>query len=542
MGKKSSSKKLRWQRSPEGANAVAPSQNYFNIQRLLMIGITVFALILLGFVGVTAWGQLNTAKPLAKYLPTESISAVIEINTQFDRPEWQNFFKKFEKTAYLQKDYWIKEFEKYTQIDFKKQIQPWLDRKVGVAFLENFSPIFFLETKNIQKSVDFFSQFKLANVEEKLEQKEYEGVNLYAFNVGNGATMAFLGNYLVMTPDGKTMESLVQAMKNPQKQLWNDEHYQQVSGRVKSRSQAFVYINPKSIFQKMIAGKITTDSPLNLLHPLVKGLEGQAWTAQMKNEKLVIENFIAYQKTPLKFERKYAGKLTSFLPKDLDLIYGSSNFKSETEQLAEALSKPVVDAFMGNEVKKWIGENTSLEEVLELFQDEYAFAKKGDEYFLITRLEKPEEQEKIIQKALKGFQKTRTIFEPIIEGDTIKGHSEKISETADLYQNFVLHGIEIEGRKWGIYYSIIGNTAIFGSTKGSVQKSIDAWRGSGVSFSSDGFAGDFERLAEKSDEIFSINAAILGENFQQMFKNLIAGWKYSQSGIKGEVVITPNAL
>lgn len=554
MGKKSSSKKLRSSAnssdSAEGAkkdkkgNSATPSENSsnsFKIHRLLIIGITIFALILLGFISVTAWGQLTTAKPIAKYLPADSIVAVAEINTQFDRPEWQNFFKKFEKTAYLQKDYWIKEFEKYTQINFEKQIQPWLNRKVGVAFLENFSPIFFLETKNIQKSMDFFSQFKLTNVEEKLEQKNYEGMELYTFSVGNGATMAFLGNYLVMTPDQKVMENLIQAMKNPDRLLWNDIQYQEASGRVAARSQAFIFINSKAIFQKMIAGKIKTDSPLNILHPLVKGLQGQAWTAQMKGEKLVIGNFIAYQKTPLKFERKYEGKLTSFLPENPDFVYGSSNLKSQTEQIAEILTKPVVDAFLGNEVKKWTGEKISLEQALDLFQDEYIVAKKGEEYFVITRLERPEEQGGIIQKALKGFQKARPIFEPVFEENIVKGHTEKIMDVMEKYENFKIYGMEIEGRPWGIYCSIIGNTAICGSTKSAVRRSIDAWKSGGdreKSFTSK----DFEKLTEKSDEIFSINGEILGENWKDIFKNLIVGWKYSEDGIKGEAVIIPTPV
>lgn len=555
MGKKSSSKKQK-KLTANVASAVESADEkklqeaqktqlpFLSTKRIIATGIVVISLLILGFAGIFVWSKIIRANPLALYLSAEKTMAIVELDTQWEKPEWKEFFAGF-PSQYVQKEYWTAQFEAYTNMNFDTQIKPWLGRKIGLALLSDFTPVIFFETKNEKKTIDFFSQFKLANVEEKIQKNEVDGVDVYSFEVGNGMTMAFFGNYLVVTSDAKSMKELIQT--DSEKLLVDSKIYQQTIKNISSRNQIFAYINTQNLFQKTL-GNISSDNILqNALHPILRSFQAQGWTAKMADGQLIIENENIINRPLIKFSKKYQAELLSLLPGKPDFFYGTENLRGEFDQLSDILSKQIVETFVTTELKKYVGDTISLQELLELFENEYLIARKDNQYQLLLKLSRPQEQEKKIQKALLEFKDLRPVFTPKVEGEIVIGNPETIQYIKKTYRNIQLQGLEIEGKPYGAYYAIIGNTAILATSLNMIEKSIDIWLDQKGSFADeDSHKKEIKNLIKTSDEIIFANQSILKnwlpEKYHEFLNTVdygMSGWSYGENGIGGKMFIMP---
>lgn len=432
MGRKSSLKKKRHDEEIEKKNHEkddAEKVHFFTIHRFVQIILSAGAIIVIGVLGQLIWKNLTAPRAIAQYVPADRTALIAEFDTDFERETWMKFL------------------ETQMNLNFEKQIQPWIGRKIGLAILENGTNILFIESKNEKRTIEFFQQFQLSGVEEKVEQKSYRGNNYYQFQVGNGSAMGFFGKYLVIAPGEKTIKELIDAIED-EKTLDSIDIYNEQTKKVQStrrwqspqreekNPQFFLYVDPKLVLRKIA----TLDKKKSeMLQPFLKGFGKQVWSGSRKDGKFMIENFIAVENAVTR--EPYSRKLFAFAPQDPEFFYGNSNAQIQVEELKKIIPPEVLDAFLETQKKTWIGESVTIQEAISLLEQEYLITKKGDEWRLMTRLSKPQIQEKILEKIFSGSQEEK-------------------------YKNFVI-------KSGAIYGVVIGNTAILSTSKEGVQQSID---------------------------------------------------------------------
>ncbi len=509
-----------------------------------------FFLILVIFFGVitlTFWYLLARPTPVAHYLPAHTTLLTAELNTDFDQPQWKNFFKMFQENQLLQKEYWQQYLKGYSGIDFQTQIQPWIGRQVGVAFLNDFTPIIFIESRSQSKALEFLSQLKLSGIEEKLEEGNEKGLETYAFQIGNGMTMTFFGKYLVIAPDIKTLKLLQSAQDENGGTLAETSQYQKVQSMLSSRNQAMLFVNAQALFQKTMGDTLDDQNPLNVLHPVLQVLQSQGWGMHMTESGVLIESALATQAPIVVFPESYKAQLMSVSPEESEMFYGGKNLRKEIDQIATLIGSSVAETLIKNEIKKWLNGAVTKDQLLELFQNEYAFTQKNGMTTLLLELKNPQEQEKVLSAALNGAQEARAMFEPKVQDGIMSGNATPLQRVKKQYRNIVVSGLEAEGSAWALYYAVMGNIAVISQSSSDLQRSIDLWLDQKGSLAqSENFQKQRQLIMGESDEVTFLSEDGYRNIIPEFLKKWLTGvkkagigWKYDQNGIKGTILLSP---
>ncbi|MEK7544581.1 MAG: DUF3352 domain-containing protein [Patescibacteria group bacterium] len=520
MGRKSSLKKKRHDEEGEKTEHEQDDTEkvrFFTVHRFVQIFLAAGAIIVIGVLGQLIWQNLTAPRAIAQYMPADRTALIAEIDTDFERDEWKNFFNFFQNTPEFQKETWVRFLETQMNLNFEKQIQPWIGRKIGVAMLENGMPIYFIESKSEKKTIKFFQQFQLSGVEEKVEQKSYRGNDYYQFQVGNGSAMGFFGRYLAIAPSEKTMKELVDAVTDG-KTLESGDAYHEETKKVGKNAQLFAYIDPKIVLQK-----ITTfdKEKSSMLRPFFQDFGKQVWSGSWEDGKLLIENFIAAKGNTTR--EPYSRKLFAFAPQDPDFFYGNSNAPIQQKEMEKIIPPQTINAFLETQKKTWLGENATLQEAMSLFEQEYLVTKKDNEWRVITRLSKPQIQEPILEKIMTGFQEEK-------------------------YKNFVIRSVENPdevpegGKKWKLSEALIGNTAILSTTKEGVEQAIDQFLSGKTAIDEKVFSEKFkgiEEIAFAKKEFFTPFIPAGWEKVLNKVSAITAGWTTEKAGVRATIQVLP---
>ncbi|MFA4815229.1 MAG: hypothetical protein WC924_05015 [Candidatus Gracilibacteria bacterium] len=262
----------------------------------------------------------------------------------------------------------------------------WFKRDLGVAWIDG-NAVEFLEVKSKQGAEDFFTA--LVEGEELKNNALNEDIRCFEIE---SLCFKFEGDFLVFSG---SPEALV-AVDAPGPGLEDNEHYQNVRGRVGHLESGFVYVNletaqeffPQSLFLKSILQIFPAWGASIRMEP--QGWYAESFTAVDKN---VISG--AYFHPDVNYEQK-------FLPwtKAFAWEWGAQNLAAQVTRMQEIFAKlgstgeMIFTSTLESNLRDFFGD-TDLSEALALLDGESYFGWTSPEDFLfILELENEEDLQK----------------------------------------------------------------------------------------------------------------------------------------------------
>jgi hypothetical protein len=138
------------------------------------------------------------------------------------------------------------------EIDFEKEIQPWLGEKAAVFFREyaegeNFNGYGVAVQTEDEEAARSFVEKQAEGEEEPAKKGSYEGVDFYV-DAGDGQTIGVFGGLLVFAEDETIFKSLVDASEG--ESLGGEDAYASATAKVPDESAADVYVDVGALIEE----------------------------------------------------------------------------------------------------------------------------------------------------------------------------------------------------------------------------------------------------------------------------------------------------
>ncbi len=415
MGRKSSSKKQKHldEQAAKEAAALKRSMRIWTREKWLATGLVLMGLTLLSLVGVASVSQLMRPKSITLFVPRDTI-ALAEINTDFTDTQWTQFDRMANEmaestvasedmsgtassplTAFPKLPDLITALNGALQIDFTKDIYPWLSRRAGAALLPGLKPVLFLETKDEKQALDYLQSRHLQDGAERFTEVSYRGFTMYEYAESSSLTIVPIGNYIVISSDETTAKKIIDASKDRKGSLYSEYAFQRIKSGFSGDQLAFIYGKPAyldalttsntPLFNADTSSKDpSARSTLQLLSSAFSNtLGGEGASIKMVKNSLVIEHQALFSeatrtaKSFLKIPKKYDASLAEFFSPNVRLFVGGIDLPAVLKQFSSLIatktnSAQMAESQLGTLILNLLGEKISLEELTALTKNEYA--------------------------------------------------------------------------------------------------------------------------------------------------------------------------
>jgi hypothetical protein len=513
-----------------------------NKGKIFGAGLSIIMITALAAVGYLLFERAFRAQPIAKILPAANTIALVELNTNFEHHQLTKAFNLLKDHPTFSEQKLIESLEAKTGLTFKSDIEPWLGRQGGLAFLlpsntdhqEQLHSVYFAEILNQQN----FQKFLKKNID---SSSEYKGAKIY--KLGN-YQLTELQDYLAFTDSEEAMKALVEAQTPSTAKLYDYEQYRRLDDNMPLIKTAYIYLNFSNISTSFLQKfPLLTEKGLSLdkIQPIIPMLETEGMALIAEDDNFVIQSFLslnhelAKDSQYLSYQHKYDATLTEFVRSDVLAFWGATNLEHQIKRLLEVLSGgdratlTVFDALVNSYTQKYFGSDINFNrDILPLFNDEFAFAieKPSDNsknnqaiYKLLLELNSPEKDAIKIQELASSFALVGAVFEPkVVERELEDGTiareivaiPEEIGKEELEYLDTTIYQLKIGQQDWGIYYSIIDNTAIIASDIAGIKSSINIVKDKGSNLrNTNYYSHNIDPLITHSDEISYFNLAEL---------------------------------
>ncbi len=418
MGKKSSSKK---QKRTQGAAShvdsageklaksdASPTRRQklqaWIREKWLVTGLTIASLLMLGGMAIFMWTRPVS---LDIYLPRETI-AFAEVNTNFTDAQWEMLNAKAPDVVGDA----IKFLNETLQIDFTKEVHPWLARRAGLALLptpggkesqqlDQYKPIVLLEIRDEQQALAFFEKRRLQGISEKLQQQTHRGTTIYSYPASSPYTFTRLGRYLIVTPDEPTAKAVIDATHDKDGTLASQKSFQEIQKNLPRENLAFGFIKPVYIASH------TESDPLGLAAMFTNGLSGEGLSITADSRHLIAQHFALFDSSavqpapalknqpapaqPKPVPTPYRANLAQLFSPNITFFAGGTNASETIQHITTLLTKKnftgsAIEAALKQAIDGTLGELTS-QEFNELFSREYAIGLDGDAIVIAIELD-----------------------------------------------------------------------------------------------------------------------------------------------------------
>ncbi len=538
MGKKSKAKKIIREQlqQPKQENEVKQAKNKkprFRINRKKLFGgiLAMIMLSILASVGYLIFEKAFRAQPIAKFLPSESTIAFLEINTNFDHNQLNKAFKLLQNHPEYSRENLIKYTEKFFNLNYENDLKPWLGRQVGITFLNSAKetnsvyPIYFAEVlsqTNVDEFINKYSPTK--NV--------YIGNKTYAINLPNGSEyITFLGDYLFASPKEQAIFQLIDGQNAATEKLYYTSKYRKVDSNIPLNRTVFTFLNFNQIndgFLNSIPYLDESGISMAVLKPFFTSFDSEGAALIALDSNFSIQTFLNLQNETSNnysynsFEKKYNASLANYLSKDTLALWGGENLELQLQKMLSVFagsndsSKAIADQILKNYTQKYFGQDTDFkEDVFPLLKKEFVFAvEKNDDkniYKFIFELESGQTDELKIHELANNFAEFGGVFEPkVVEhilpdgtvGKEIVAAPQEIIKSQMTHESSTIYELEMGKQNSSIFYAIVNGIVIISNDLESIKLSMNLINKKGESLNTTRqFINDIQPVIKGSDEI-----------------------------------------
>jgi len=573
MGKKSSEKKKRIQKETLQVPKEKPIEEIkipealpckkkveIPIQKIAGVFMAVVVLLTLFVFGATLLKKAFSAVPLSELLPAEKTAALFEMNTNPDHTQMVQARKLLSKGNYSFDKIMNKINEEF-EINFEKDIKPWLGRNVGIAEIMpdpvtgNISTVYFIEAFSRKGAENFIKENK---------KSEKVGAEIFRFTLQKSKEnifVSFLGEYLMISPSEEAIKTLVSTESQSLKRLSESEEFMRAKENLPLNKIANLFVDfekaPEKLLQKY--GLMNESSILiSIIRPFVNLFSAESFWVMAGNENFIVKSYSNLKSSYLKgkgditYKDKYTPSLVSYIPDDIMGFWGGVDLEKQIKRIVEILGQgaesvgSLFENVLENYTEKYFGNTVSLEDdIYPLVKNEFAIGvgkKNGkNTYTLILKLQNPAEDALRLQKLANNFISAGAVFEPKVEEHELPDGTKtreivaspsEIIKSEIAYKDKIINAMETPDGKWGIYYVSTNNAAIISTDKESIQKSLSLEDGELVKSlkNSSIYNTHILPMSKNSDEVsyFDISKLWQEANF---VRSLSTGKEYFGDGI-----------
>lgn len=489
-------------------------------------------------VGYLIFEKAFRAQPIAKFLPSESTIAILEVNTNFDHTQLNKTFELLGNHPEYSKEKLIGHAEKLLNLNYEVDLKPWLGRAAGVAYLNSAKdtnavyPIFFAEVLS-QSNVEKFLQ-KYSPTE-----SVYIGNNTYTIKLASGTTyITFLGDYFFASSHEQAVFQLIDGQNSANKKLYSTEKYRKVDNNLPLNRTAFLFLNFDQLNDAFLHQLPFMDKvSMVMVKPLLKSFDAEGLALVALNKNFAIQTFLTLNSDSfnnssyLSFEKKYTARLTDYLSKDTLAFWGGQNLESQLQRMistflgGENSSQTIVYQILQTYIEKYFGQSTNFkDDILPLLKNEIAFAveKSGNKniYKLVFELDSTQTDTVKIHQLADNFASYGGVFEPkVVEhtlpdgtiGKEIIAAPEEIIKSDMNYDGTTIYELKMGKQDWSVYFTIIEKLVFISNDVDSLKLSMDLVKSKGQSLSSSSqFIEEIQPVINGSEEVsyFNLNGVL----------------------------------
>jgi len=540
---------------------------------LMLIG-----LFSLAFIGWFLFGKMFRPQYIAEILPSGDTLAVLEINTDGAASQPKQFYELMTKYPVYGKDALVKLMTYILPVDFAKDVEPWLGRRVGLALVKapssgQMERIYFVESRDHEMTLKFLKSRALQAANEEVTSRDFKGYKVYGYSVSHLFEFTFINNYLVLAENGKTMESVLEKIAVGGQKLADDPAYAKATNNLPQGSLVFGYADFRSIYETLSADQdfmARKGQDFMAFKPFLAVFKSAGMTVFAEKDKFAIQSFTNLDKEALKdgeyitFSEKYRGNLLSISGEQPVLLAGGHDLTKEINRLQELFrggtntSALIFEGLLEAQKQVYLGKEISLkDDVYPLLTGEYLFTvdnslEKPQMSLILEMTDKTRDLPRF-EKIVNAFQNTSGIFSPKIQtvtlpdgtvGQEIVASPEQVEKYDEKYGAKDLVTLKLGNTGWNIFYAAVEDKLLISTNKDLLKNMID--RADGVMptslVSSPFYAKILGPVMSTADEIINIKMGALtqalGLNENEILKpyllpfaNLAVAKNYFTDGI-----------
>ncbi len=542
---------------------------------ILLLAIGAFVLI---FVATFLFGKFFKPQALADLLPEKNTVALIEINTDSADDQVKQVSNLLKKYPVYQRENLIQLLNTSTLFNFEKNIEPWLGRKIGLAFLSDtqkqisFEPVLFVESRNHEQTLSF-----LTGSNPNITSTEYKGIKIYSgvdtVNViFQNQKFAFINNYLVLTEKQSTLENLIKVSKGEEKRLADEDTYRRIANNLPQGSLVFGYYNTGKIIETLLSDPeylAKNGREIAALRPFIdlfaaegftvfaqeKKLNGQIYTS-LNREKITEQGFMSFQE-------KYRGELLKYITSEPVLLVGGHDLVTELSRLETVFktgtkaSSAIFNGLVEAQKDIYFGKDISLtEDIYPLLKGEYLISVEGSfetpTVSLLLKFDNPTQDQGRFEKLIDQFMKVGGIFTPKVrdvtlpdgtKGQEIAAFPEKITRLTDNYQGILINTLQIGNTGSSVNYAFYEDKIFLSNSSDAIKNFISRGTNPDLPTLEDTnlYKQNITPMLANGDQFFNLKLGsvtdLLGLNSEQMkpytvpFTNFTISKNYFNDGI-----------
>jgi hypothetical protein len=539
----------------------------------LLILIGLFAL---SFIGWFLFGKVFRAQNLAEILPAEDSVMLVEVNVDGQSGQVKQFYDLMKSYPVYQKEGLLSLMNLVLPVDFGKEIEPWLGRKIGFGLLASskkgeFERVFFVESRNHDLTLEFMKSQALRTAKEELTTEDYNGKKIYGYTLSNLFAFTFMDNYLVVAENAETLKSVID--KSSVSNLNDSEVYRRVANNLPQGSLVFAYANFGKLFDVLSANEsfvAKKGQDFMSLRPYLSLFEAGGLTVFADKGKFVVQTYTGLNKNEIAekgfitYPEKYQGDLLAIAPQEPIMLLAGHDLNSEIQSLeglfiSSTKSNTVLfDGLLEAQKDIYFGKGISLKnDIYPLFTGEYLFAVEGSydkpEFTLILDLPNGNKDVPKLEKLVSAFVETSGLFTPHVKdvvlpdgtkGQEIIASPEQVERYEEKYNEYTINNIRLGETGWSIYYLVSDGKAVFATRKDKLAQIIDRIDGKQPAslVTTDYYGKIVQPILRTADEITIVNIGAITEKlglndnkalgpYLLPFSNLTAAKNYFTDGI-----------
>jgi hypothetical protein len=541
----------------------------------LLVLIGVFSL---SFIGWFLFGKMFRPQYLAEMLPANDTIAVLEINTDGAASQPKQFYELMSKYRVYGKEGLVKLLTYALPVDFSKDVEPWLGRRVGVALVKgtdkgSMERIWFVESRDHEMTLKFLKGRTLQEANEELTSRDFKGYKVYGYSVSHLFEFTFINNYLVLAEDADTMNNVLQKISEGGQKLADDPAYAKASNNMAQGSLIFGYADFRRLYETLSADTefmARKGQDFMAFKPFLAVFKSAGMTVFADKGKFTIQTFTNLDKETLgesqyiTFSEKYRGQLLSVISESPVLLAGGHDLTKELNRLEELFrggtktSAIIFDGVLEAQKQIFLGKELSLkDDVYPLLTGEYVFTVDNslEQPQLSLALEMPDKTRDLprFEKIVAAFRNTGGIFSPRVQtvtlpdgttGQEIVASPEQVERYEEKYADRNLVTLMLGTTGWNVFYADVDDKLLLSTNKDLLKNMIDRASGkvqAGL-VTSPFYAKILEPVMRSADEIINIKVGALTEatglNEDEMLKpyllpfaNLAVAKNYFADGI-----------
>jgi hypothetical protein len=540
--------------------------------------LALIGLFALTFIGWFLFGKMFRPQYLAEILPAESTVGVLEINVDSGSGQVKQFYDLMKNYAVYQHDGLVNFLTLALPLDFAKEIEPWLGRRAGIAFVSTakkgeLARIYFIESRDRNLTEEFLKSKAMQDAKEELTVTDYNNYKLYGYSLSHLFEATFIGNYLVIAENEITLKELLDKINAGGERLNDEAVYRKTANNLPQGSLTGGYLNLQKLYDVLSADEnfvAKKGQDFLAFKPYLSLFDAVGFTCFADKDKFVIQTFVALNKDALtddkfiSYSEKYRGALLSLAPEDPVGLAAGHDLTKEIGRLEEVFAgstksnSQVFNGLLEAQKNIYLGKAISLSgDIYPLLGGEYLFAVENNlenpAYTLILELMNKNQDIQRLEKIMSALEKTGGFFTSKIQevvlpdgtkGQEIVASPELIERFEENHEGTVISDLKMGETGWHIYYAVSDDKAIITTNKDIMKNILDRIAGKvSSSFVSTGFYKRIVgRIIGTADEIFTVKTGAvtewLGLNENEMlkpyllpFSGLTAAKNYFTDGI-----------